>query len=115
MFHELPVVIASLATAVAIAFVNYSVGPLRRLGTISYSLYLVHYPIGKFLLSAAKHFELSSSLRWLAVFATIAVSLLASWLMYRLVEGPAQIWASWIRYVRKRPTHQAVTVIPLQP
>ncbi|NBP82438.1 acyltransferase [bacterium] len=60
----------------------FSIAPLRAIGRISYSLYLVHWPI--LILPTYFGVEMTSSTTLLAVVS----SLLAATLMYRFVEQP---------------------------
>jgi len=69
--------------------------PLTKLGQVSYSLYLVHFPI---LLLVAPHIT-SAATPWrnlLAVLITVVpLSLLASELGYRLIERPSIQFGRW--------------------
>ena len=68
-----------------------TVRPLLWLGTISYSLYLVHVPIGGRVVNLGLRFSGVSPLA-LALLATV-VSLLSAWCFYRWVERPALGWS----------------------
>jgi peptidoglycan/LPS O-acetylase OafA/YrhL len=75
-----------------------TVQPFTLLGDISYSLYLLHVPVG------FATFELTS--RWgfppdLMIASAIAASILAAWLCYQLVERPSQRVARSILRQRK--------------
>ena len=86
-------------TALVIAFVSLERPRLALLGTLSYSLYLVHEPIGGRVVNLATH--LAARGPWLnaaVVAASLLVSCAAAWVMYRLVEGPSQRLSSRIRY-----------------
>lgn len=62
--------------------------PIHNLGKISYSLYLLHYPICLYLVNV-----LHGRLPTVAVCAIcIGVVLFASWAFYRLVEAPSVRW-----------------------
>jgi peptidoglycan/LPS O-acetylase OafA/YrhL len=90
---------AGLAAALTIAFVR-----VRRhavfayLGGISYSLYLLHVPIGGRVVNLGARFADSLLLQCCVLLAAIAASLVAAHLMYRLIERPAQKWSSALRY-----------------
>ena len=58
---------------------------LRFLGTISFSLYLVHVPV-LVALQHGLHRRLSSTAIWVL---GVLASLLAAWVFYRAVERPA--------------------------
>lgn len=90
----------SLAAALLIALIARSprtpVGrglgapPLRRLGTLSYSLYLWHWPI--YLLLTPDGLGLTG---WSRTAVLLAVSLAAAWLSKTLVEDPVRFRARW--------------------
>lgn len=105
--HGVPAVIVSLGTALILTF-DVSLGRhrvLASLGAISYSLYLVHIPVGgrvvnfgkRYLDSVPGHLMLSAA----AAFASIA----AAYCLYRLVEKPAQAWAGRIGFTRPGVPH----------
>jgi peptidoglycan/LPS O-acetylase OafA/YrhL len=75
---------------------------LGFLGTISYSLYLLHVPFGEKLLSVT-----AARSHGLALFGwfccDLAMTLLVSWLFYRLIEYPSQKLAARVRYVDPQP------------
>jgi peptidoglycan/LPS O-acetylase OafA/YrhL len=63
--------------------------PLTQLGAISYSLYLVHVPIGGRIVNIGKRF-LHDDLGYLALALTaLTCSLFAAYVFYRLVEVPS--------------------------
>jgi len=71
------------------------------LGRISYSLYLLHWPVGHVFLSVvgAKLLHAQTGLARLAVLLmATAVTLASSALLYFTVERPSQAWSSRIRY-----------------
>lgn len=72
--------------------------PLVWLGAISYSIYLLHIPIGTRVLSIGDRFADSVPAMVAVLAAGIAVTLAASHVMYRLVELPSQRLSSRIRY-----------------
>lgn len=62
--------------------------PLEWLGAISYSLYLMHIPVQVLMLQVVDATQ--DRLGWAAL--AFAASVLAGWLLYRLVEAPAEVW-----------------------
>ncbi len=91
------------ATALIIAFVSLERPRLALLGTLSYSLYLVHEPIGGRVVNFAVHYANRSP--WVnagVVVVSLLVSVASAWVMYRLIEGPSQRWSSRIRYAPTR-------------
>jgi peptidoglycan/LPS O-acetylase OafA/YrhL len=100
-----PPVVAGVATAAAILFANlWARLPTSRLaallGTTSYSLYLLHVPVGTTVIAIGRRLLLpripgaDAISRLLAVVACVA----AAYLLYVLVERPAQRLASRIPY-----------------
>ncbi len=88
-----------IATACLIAFVNTKTY-FSFLGNISYSLYLVHVPVGarftsfRFLTTAPFTTKLAF------IMLGMGASILAAYIFYRLIEKPAQRWSSSIKYRR---------------
>jgi len=71
----------------------------RWLGSISYSLYLIHVPIGGRLVNYGSRFIESNPLSEL-VLSTIALaaSILAGWIFFLIIERPSHALARRIRY-----------------
>lgn len=88
----------SLATALVIAFVRLQLRILSYLGAISYSLYLLHVPVGGRLLELGLAHVHGGTARVLVLAVTLVLTIGAAHLLYRLVERPAQRWSSAIRY-----------------
>lgn len=75
------------------------------LGKISYSLYLLHWPVGHLVLSllGLKLLDAQTdAARVFVVFASLGVCIAAAYALYLTVELPAQRWASRISYGRVR-------------
>ena len=104
-FAVQPVVgFVGVATALVIAFVRIPrFAPLAWLGAMSYSLYLVHVPIGGRVINLGARLGDSLGVQALVLTAAVVASLITSYAMYRLVEGPAQRWSSSLRYDSKPP------------
>lgn len=66
---------------------------LAGLGLVSYSLYLIHVPIGGRIVNLGRRFVDSELQVFILSVAALAVSLFAAAIMYRLVEGPSQALA----------------------
>ena len=73
--------------------------PLASIGTISYSLYLVHIPIGTRITNLATRLPELVIYRYLALTLALAVSIGASWLFWYFIEKPSQRWSQ-----SKRPS-----------
>lgn len=95
LFAGMVPAIAALATATVVGFVSIRVPrPLAWLGLISYSLYLIHNPIGGIVASALR----GKSPGMVVAFIALALCLVAAWVMYRVVELPSQRLSKRIRY-----------------
>jgi peptidoglycan/LPS O-acetylase OafA/YrhL len=87
----------SVVAALAIATLSFAPRPLVWLGMISYSLYLVHYPIGVLAGNAIRHvFPGLPSL--VVVLLTMAQCLAAAWGFYLLIERPSVRWSKRVSY-----------------
>jgi len=98
---------AGVATALAIAFLPQRGSSLRFFGTISYSLYLVHIPVGLRVVAWGERHALGPVAQLAVSGAAVAASVGVAWLLWRLVEAPAQRWASAIRYRQAVPAPAA--------
>lgn len=88
----------SLATALVIVVVRRPIPVLGFLGTVSYSLYLVHVPVGVRILGLGLAHVHGGVARVAVLLASLAVTVGVAWLFYLAVERPAQRWSSAIRY-----------------
>jgi peptidoglycan/LPS O-acetylase OafA/YrhL len=87
LYHEgLVLALISLTTLVVISFVKKVPPFFQYLGTISYSLYLVHIPIGGRVINITETLIKNIHLREFMVFVALVVSLVASHLFYILIE-----------------------------
>lgn len=92
-----------LAAVGIIAFVEIShTNPLVFLGHISYSLYLLHVPIGGRIINLSLRFSLGMAAKFMVLCLAVVVSVLAAWALHRLVEFPAQRWSAAIGYKKGR-------------
>ena len=94
----LAIAIVMLLTALSIAFLRLRSNLLAWLGLVSYSLYLVHVPIGGKVVNLGARYAhgLFSDIAVL-VFA-VSASIFAAYLLYRGVELPSQRLSSKISY-----------------
>ncbi|NTW24662.1 MAG: acyltransferase, partial [Lentimicrobium sp.] len=85
-------------------FINYFefTGRISKfLGNISYSLYLVHIPIGGRIINLTENFVQNPMIREIMVFVALAISILAAWLFYMIIEKPAINWSKRVSYNKK--------------
>ena len=104
----------SVATAMLITFSSFQNRAMDRVGDVSYSLYLLHLPIGMAVIGCLSHY-LPYSGSYMIVLDVVggAASLLAAWMMYQAVEKPSQTMSSAIRFNRPgRTPAPSPTVAP---
>jgi peptidoglycan/LPS O-acetylase OafA/YrhL len=92
------VALIGVATALVIALVDLRSRTLLLLGEISYSLYLVHVPIGGRVVNLSLKFPVSPIGKVGVSIAAFFASVAAASLFYWFVERPARSWAARIHY-----------------
>jgi peptidoglycan/LPS O-acetylase OafA/YrhL len=92
----------SVTTGMLIAFATLESRAMDRIGDVSYSLYLLHLPIGVTLIGCLSLW-LPYSGRYMIMLDTVglAASGLAAWIMYQLIEKPSQEMSSAIRFTQR--------------
>ncbi len=93
-----PAVVVAVFTCLMIAFVKTCPAALIGLGDISYSLYLVHWPIGTRVMNLGDRFPHGALQVDLLLLLGTALSVAASCLMYKWIELPAKHLAARITY-----------------
>jgi peptidoglycan/LPS O-acetylase OafA/YrhL len=89
---------AGLLTAAAILIFRSTpsgrfLRPIAFVGTISYSLYLIHVPIGGRIINLARRLPATKEYQYSAIAAALVISVAFAWLFWWLVERPSQRWA----------------------
>jgi peptidoglycan/LPS O-acetylase OafA/YrhL len=99
-----PATIAGFATVCAILFLRMRYAVFHFLGSISYSLYLIHSPVGRRALNVFLRFTGAESqgAKLFVILLATGVSIFAAYLLYRWVERPSQQWSQSFRYHRRR-------------
>lgn len=89
--HTYVITILAVGAILGIAFLNTirNLNWLIFFGHISYSLYLLHVPIGGRVINLMSRFALGASGKVLVVIAAIVASVIAAYLFYLLVEKPS--------------------------
>ena len=103
------IAVAGLLTACIILFVKSSNKIILFLGNISYSLYLIHIPIGVKVMNLGIRFATNWAACLLLLFVGLGVSLAAAYLLYRFVEKPARKWSSAITYKKQLLKSQRIS------
>jgi peptidoglycan/LPS O-acetylase OafA/YrhL len=70
----------------------------RFLGAISYSLYLLHVPIGQRVMNISENSIHDPYAMLVMMFLCILLMIFVSWVFFRVIEMPAHRWAKKIRY-----------------
>jgi len=106
----MPVSIVATATGLLIAFATLENRWCNRLGEISYSLYLLHIPVGLNIMPFLTRLPYSGEFLVVVDLACVAACIYASMLFYEFVEAPSQKWSSAIKMKarRKKPVEELV-------
>jgi peptidoglycan/LPS O-acetylase OafA/YrhL len=67
--------------------------PFALAGKISFSLYLVHVPLGMRVINAIERVSLPVIYRYAGICLALFISLVGAFLFWRLIERPSQLWA----------------------
>ncbi len=78
--------------------------PLASFGTISYSLYLIHTPIGSRITNLATRLPESPIYRYPAILLALGVSTIFAVLFWKFIERPSQQWSSQTRAAGVKPS-----------
>lgn len=79
--------------------------PMQFLGTVSFSLYLIHEPI---VVATAQ--TLPPHWTGMTVFIALPLSIAVSWLFFRVAEGPSHRLAQWVRRRLGRDARAALSL-----
>jgi peptidoglycan/LPS O-acetylase OafA/YrhL len=91
--------LAAVAPAAAIAGLRLPrIGPVAWLGAISYSLYLLHVPVGGRIVNLATRVSASPIFELVVVAAALALAIAAAAVLHVMVERPSQRLAARIAY-----------------
>jgi peptidoglycan/LPS O-acetylase OafA/YrhL len=100
--HDDGVGLVAIATVAVIVWWVAPVTPLRYLGTISYSLYVSHYPIIFLTNQTARHYlgDEGHPLLYVVALGNFVLTLVVANYMYRFIEKPTQELSKKIKYRR---------------
>lgn len=97
------IAIVGVLTALAIAFVRIKkIKIFHFFGIISYSLYLIHVPIGGRIVNLGKRFATTDVEYFMVSLFGFCLSVFVAYLFYKIIEKPANEWSSRIKYRRSR-------------
>jgi peptidoglycan/LPS O-acetylase OafA/YrhL len=100
--YETTVLIPTAFAFLIILFTDINFTFSNFLGKISYSVYLIHVPIGARVLNLSENFIIGESLRTIFIFIAIGISIVAGWVFFYIIERPALKWSSKIIYNKKK-------------
>jgi peptidoglycan/LPS O-acetylase OafA/YrhL len=109
-------IVATVATTTGllIALSTFHSRVLNRVGEVSYSLYLVHLPIGVSLIGwLSSKLPYSGSYLWVLDTVGVAASIGTAWLMFQFIEKPSQEWSSAIRFVHRERALAKGAALPI--
>lgn len=97
--HSYVIGVLSVGATLGIAFLDSikNFNWLVFFGNISYSLYLVHVPIGGRVINLGKRLDGGYLSQVLIILIAVIVSVLAAWLFYICIEKPSHRWSRKIR------------------
>jgi peptidoglycan/LPS O-acetylase OafA/YrhL len=96
-----PIACVGIATALAIRFVEIPRSRLTNFGLLSYSLYLLHVPIGGKIMNLGGRFAHGTPAIAVLLFVAMGASIVAAAVFYRWIELPSQRLSSSIPYATK--------------
>ncbi|MGB0582086.1 MAG: acyltransferase family protein, partial [Limisphaerales bacterium] len=73
-------------------------------GRISYSMYLLHIPIGSRVINLSMNWSQTFATKLLVIFAAFAATTIGAYVFYRLIELPSTRWSKRFRYQRAGET-----------
>jgi peptidoglycan/LPS O-acetylase OafA/YrhL len=101
---DAPSAIAGTATGMFITYGHLNSRPLLFLGQISYSLYLLHVPIGGRLINLGSRYATQPFEAYAVLILACSVNIVAAYMFYRWVERPAQRLSSAVRFAASNAT-----------
>jgi peptidoglycan/LPS O-acetylase OafA/YrhL len=96
--HRISVLIVGILTTLVIKYIEYGNSITVFLGKISFSLYLVHSPIGVRIINMGQKFVHNVWHAWLLIFIALVMSLLVAWIFYKLIEHPSKLLSQKMKY-----------------
>ena len=94
--------VLGFSTALGILFLpNFAWRPLVWVGTISYSLYLLHVPLGGRVMNFLERFSEFGFVQLMSVPLALAITLFFAWIFFLLVEKPSHELAQKITRVAR--------------
>lgn len=86
---DINVVIIEVLAVIGILYWNHSNVVTRFLAGISYSLYLLHIPIGGRFINLSERYTHTIGMTYVSLLLSIIISIVGAWIFYKLAELPA--------------------------
>lgn len=99
-------------TALLICYAEFKSRVTDFLGKISFSLYLLHVPIGGRIINLGGRYADTAWKVWAVLLVALLVTLIASWVFYKLVEYPSQLLSKKITYKKVETGTDHITAFP---
>lgn len=96
-FRNTEIAIATVLTSLVICFIKFDWKVGNFMGNISYSLYLVHVPVGQFFIEVMRWYYKSSLNNYLLFLIALSLSIFSAWVFSKIIEEPSKRWASRIK------------------
>ena len=90
MYHAAAAALCVALISLAVRYPDRAPPPLLWLGGMSYSLFLIHVPIGGRVVNLANRWKLSPELEGLVCLMAMVLSLFVAWGFLGLIERPSQ-------------------------
>lgn len=90
--------LVGITTALLITYAEFRSSITDFLGKISFSLYLLHVPIGGRIINLGGRYANTGWKVCLVLMLALFVSLLSSWIFYKLIELPSQKFSKCVKY-----------------
>lgn len=98
----IPTAITAFLTSLTISFVEFKIPKaISFIGTISYSIYLIHGSIGVRVINFGKRFAATLPLKLLVLACAVAATIGAAYIFYLAIERPAKSWSASLKYSAK--------------
>lgn len=103
-YYELAACLVAIATILIILYHRTKIPPaLEFPGEISYSLYLIHFPLGIKIINMAQN-HMSSGFFWVLFFAVTVLCGLFAWVFWLYIEKPSAALSNRVKYGKARVT-----------
>jgi len=103
-FYEIGGTLVSAVTVFIILFFRRVVNPIyEHPGEISYSIYLLHFPVGTKMINLLQRFT-APAYYWVLFILALIVCYLLGWLYWKYIETPAARWSNNVKYGKSKTT-----------